>query len=246
MIPGRENKKNGEKKAIKLITLQTVLIGFVIVFAFFLFTLCTFFFLQMKKTTIVNNVSIEELFKQTNIECGYSCTQMCNGAELENCFSKCYERCNQESETKFNKGVFSHYLKPNAIQHVGLTVVNLTRATNFFVEMLGGVLVQGAGGDGWYGTTTEELLFQKEILEMKALNLTLKDKKIADLYDNGCDRLAATYVNFGSLQVELLDYRARTEELKRCSNLPFKHSSSSPSIKNNMHLTLLESKMMLI
>jgi hypothetical protein len=79
------------------------------------------------------------------------------------------------------------------------------------------------------------LLLQKELLDAKELNETMKQEMIANLASNGTDTLAARYINFGALQIELLDYRARLGS-GAGSDLPYYHHSSSPSIVNNMHV----------
>ena len=114
--------------------IQTILIALMILFFFIFFTsIIVILFFSLNKGGVI---SIGSLFRDTNVNCGYSCAQICLGSEMKECFDNCYRSCNSNGG-KFNKGVFSHYLQPNAVQHVGVTVSNLTRTTNFFVEMLG-------------------------------------------------------------------------------------------------------------
>eukprot|EP01098_Paradermamoeba_levis_P011132 TRINITY_DN4733_c0_g1_i1.p1 TRINITY_DN4733_c0_g1~~TRINITY_DN4733_c0_g1_i1.p1 ORF type:complete len:330 (-),score=88.88 TRINITY_DN4733_c0_g1_i1:42-1031(-) len=192
---------------------------------------------------VINLVITGLLFRKVNDEldlkgvtpsldiiCAQSCSSLC--LAKSNCFNPCYQSCLNPPATK---SVLGKFLKKDAIQHVGVTVSNLSRSVEFYTQILGGALVPGAGGDGWNGNDVLNLLFQKEMLDANQQNKTTPEMKIPDLGNNGSDTLAARYINFGSLQVELLDYRAK-EKFNTSSHLPFYHSSSSPSVVNNMHI----------
>ncbi len=84
------------------------------------------------------------------------------------------------------------------------TVANLTRSLDWYTAVLGGVEVQDAGGDGWMGDSVKQLLMQHELLQGSP-----KANFTAELQDGGTDQLDARYVNFGPLQVELLDYHSK-------------------------------------
>ena len=125
--------------------------------------------------------------------------------------------------------MLSPYLSLNAIQHVGVTVSNLTRSLEWYTKVLGGVEVQSAGGNGWEGNDVEQLLMQHEILQGSP-----KSDYTAQLQVGGADQLDARYVNFGPLQVELLDYHARNG-MEKDSNLPHFGTETAPSVAGNTH-----------
>merc|ERR1711998_599943 len=143
---------------------------------------------------------------------------------------KCYSTCSLS--TTIRTGVLSPYLSLNAIQHVGVTVSNLTRSLEWYTKVLGGVEVQSAGGNGWEGNDVEQLLMQHEILQGSP-----KSDYTAQLQVGGADQLDARYVNFGPLQVELLDYHARNG-MEKDSNLPHFGTETAPSVAGNTHFAL--------
>jgi len=168
-----------------------------------------------------------------DVICSYSCAKLCIGKSSSTCFNPCYEDCRNVPVNETSK--LGASLRRDAIHHVGITVSNLTRSTHFYTEMLGGVLVPNAGGNNWRGDVLQNLLFQKEMLDGLAANKTLQQEEVANLGDNGTDVLSVCYINFGALQVELLEYHPIDN---KSSHLPYQHQSSSPSIINNMHLSL--------
>lgn len=160
----------------------------------------------------------------TNTFCSNPCGLACYGAGDE-CFQSCYETCSLS--TTVRTGVLSPYLSLNAIQHVGVTVADLDRSVEWYTEVLGGVEVNSAGGNGWVGNDVEQLLMQHELLQGSP-----KSDFTAGLQDGGPDQLDARYVNFGPLQVELLDYHAQTGE-EGDSNLPHYGTETAPSVAGN-------------
>lgn len=170
-----------------------------------------------------------------DVACSVVCGRVCVGKGSA-CTSECVTACSKPPAAPPQPVGLSGFLALDAVQHAGITVANLSRATEFYTEVLGGVLVPNAGGDGWFGDSVEQLLFQVNILDAAAAGKTQEQAMIAQLQGDGVDRLAAVYVNFGAVQVELLDYRARNASVASRSHLPYRMPSTSPSIVPNAHV----------
>jgi catechol 2,3-dioxygenase-like lactoylglutathione lyase family enzyme len=127
------------------------------------------------------------------------------------------------------------WLKMSAIQHVGITTTNLTRSTDFYVNVMGGVEVISAGGEGWQGNDVYQLLMQQALLGGPEAA-----KWAANLSTGGTDTLSARYVTIGGLALELLDYHAVNKNADPNATDFFpKHSESNvaPSVAGNMHIS---------
>jgi len=222
--------KGGSKVSILFSGCICFLLLVIIVLLALVFALCTVIYIDFDRGDDDDCIIVPQ-----NAFCGYSCGQVCIGKPKAVCFDPCYKSCDDGANNN-SSAVLSDYFRRDFIHHVGLTVSNLTQSVDFYVNILGGVEVIGAGGDSWRGDDVFNLLFQKELLDSYATNKSLSDEKIANLATNGTDVLAARYINFGALQVELLDYRAY--EGTTGSSLPFYHNTSSPSVVNNMHICL--------
>eukprot|EP00823_Brevimastigomonas_motovehiculus_P002485 TRINITY_DN1511_c0_g1_i1.p1 TRINITY_DN1511_c0_g1~~TRINITY_DN1511_c0_g1_i1.p1 ORF type:complete len:331 (+),score=62.58 TRINITY_DN1511_c0_g1_i1:200-1192(+) len=158
-----------------------------------------------------------------DVICGMACGRVCLGKATDTCFAPCFDACQKPSPSV---GLLSSYLTKDAIQHVGITVSNLTRSVDFYTRFLGGVEVPGAGGEGWDGDDSYQLLMQHEILN------NMSD--IAQLQSAGCDTLSARYISFGALQIELLYYHARNAACQ--TQMPVFHKTTAPSVAQNMHV----------
>mmetsp|Transcript_28373 Transcript_28373/g.71245 ORF Transcript_28373/g.71245 Transcript_28373/m.71245 type:complete len:340 (+) Transcript_28373:125-1144(+) len=176
-----------------------------------------------------------------NVLCSYTCGKLCLG-KGESCFDLCYDPCTAPqppyplNTVGAGGTALGSFIRRDAIQHVGVTCSNLTRSREWYTEVLGGVLVPDAGGPDWKGDDVYNLLTQKEQLDAARSGETAQQEEIPQLQQNGSDVLAAVYVNFGALQVELLDYRARPGKEQQ-SKLPYYHHSSSPAVVTNMHIS---------
>lgn len=108
---------------------------------------------------------------------------------------------------------------------------------------MGGVMVTGAGGDGWKGDDVYQLLMQAALVRGgEAATFA------ANLSAAGPDVLNARYVAFDSMVIELLDYKseeARLQTVLAASDrrVPgpnafpkFSASNVAPSVAHNMHV----------
>mmetsp|Transcript_5281 Transcript_5281/g.5749 ORF Transcript_5281/g.5749 Transcript_5281/m.5749 type:complete len:342 (-) Transcript_5281:68-1093(-) len=172
-----------------------------------------------------------------NVICSYSCGQTCIGKGVPDCYKPCFDACVNPQSDKKSNSVLGGYIRRDAVHHVGVTVSNLTASVDFYTNILGGALVPEAGGDNWNGDDVLNLLFQENILQgrRKDPQATLEDLEVADLSTDGTDTLAARYISFGTLNIELLDYRAINKSANN-SHVPYTYEHTSPSIVPAMHI----------
>ena len=86
----------------------------------------------------------------SNSACVNLCSPVCAGFSGAGCFAGCFKACNNTATATFARpAVLGTWLAPDAIQHVGVTTSNLSRSVRFYTEIMGGVEVVSAGGDGW-------------------------------------------------------------------------------------------------
>ena len=124
--------------------------------------------------------------------------------EKENvCFGNCYKGCTEGVKNLVRPGSLGDWILPQAIQHVGVTTSNLTKSVAFYTNVMGGVEVLNAGGDGWKGDDVYQLLMQAALVRGGAA-----ESFAADLSASGSSSLDARYVSFGSMIIELLDYHS--------------------------------------
>ncbi|WP_244887744.1 nuclear transport factor 2 family protein [Anabaena cylindrica] len=100
-------------------------------------------------------------------------------------------------------GSLGHYLQ--GLQHVGITVSDMTKALEFYIEVLGGKLA--IGGDGFIGDELHNLLFQKEDLEAWKQGINPKSLGVPDIRDGSQEALDVRFISFGNTCVELIHFR---------------------------------------
>ncbi|NJK59702.1 MAG: bleomycin resistance protein [Oscillatoriales cyanobacterium SM2_1_8] len=86
----------------------------------------------------------------------------------------------------------------HGIQHIGITVENLPKSLEFYLEVLGGQLV--VGETNLTGDTIQNTLFQAEELAGDATIPNLRD---------GIPGLDVRFISFGNAVVELIHFRDR-------------------------------------
>ena len=116
-----------------------------------------------------------------------------------------------------------------------MTTSNLTKSLLFYTQVLGGVAVDSGGYNLGDSDTFYYLLFQKELLELKK-GQEPYENQIPDIKKGGVDTFDAVYVNFGALQVELLDYHAKPGMENETHTHFYHKTSTSPAIVRNMHI----------
>lgn len=176
----------------------------------------------------------------TNTACATQCAPLCVVESDSSCFKGCYHSCDAHMQF-VRPAALSEWILPNAIQHTGITTSNLTRSYLFYTEILGGVEVLNAGGDGWKGDSVYQLLMQKALLAGSPAS-----QYAANLSTAGSESLSARYVSFGSMVIELLDYftasEVRLQERLNGGQADGKFpkwspSNVAPSVVGNMHLS---------
>jgi catechol 2,3-dioxygenase-like lactoylglutathione lyase family enzyme len=106
------------------------------------------------------------------------------------------------TETKAARPGLGHRL--SGIHHVGVTVDDLTKSLEFYVEVLGGRLA--LSGDGFAGETLHQTLFQRECLDAAEHGTPARSLGVAAVGD-GTESLDVRLISFGSTLVELLHFR---------------------------------------
>ena len=180
--------------------------------------------------------------------CTHLCEPVCS-SNNRTCVEACAERCHG-AKNRTRPGLLSPWITfTGAIQHVGVTTSDLHRSVLFYTQVMGGVEVKFAGGDGWKGDDVYQLLMQAALLRGGIVS-----EFAANLSTAGSEVLDARYVAFDNVVMELLDYRSEEARLQRAlahSNVStFQHhrqgtpsfpmrspSTVAPSVVGNMHIS---------
>ncbi|MEB3310934.1 MAG: AtaL-like protein [Snowella sp.] len=109
----------------------------------------------------------------------------------------------QLSTSTATKSSLGKYLQ--GVQHFGITVNDLDKALEFYIEVLGGRLA--IGGDGFIGDELHNLLFQKEDLEAAQQHINPRNIGIPSIRDGSQDALDVRFISFGNTCVELIHFR---------------------------------------
>jgi len=107
------------------------------------------------------------------------------------------------SENSQNPKGLGHYLQ--GVQHVGITVDDMAKSLEFYIDLLGGKLA--IAGDGFVGEVLHNTLFQKEEIEAYAQGINPRRLGIPDLKDGSKDALDVRFVSFGNTVLELIHFR---------------------------------------
>lgn len=100
------------------------------------------------------------------------------------------------------------------VQHVGVTVDDMKKSLEFYIEVLGGRLA--IAGSGFYGPVLHNTLFQVEDIEAHAHNSSPRSYGVPDLRDGTKDAIDVCFISFGNTCVELIHFR----EVNRDVNAP--------------------------
>eukprot|EP00936_MAST-01D_sp_MAST-1D-sp1_P002804 g2804.t1 len=167
----------------------------------------------------------------TNLMCASECSSVClANNDHGSCYATCYASCVSRYSVE-RPSVLGPYLELKAVQHVGLTTSNLSRSVAFYTEVVGGVEVLDAGGPGWRGDDVYQLLMAHELWRGPPYSLYA-----ANLSTDGPYALDARYINFGPLQLELLDY-GPVDASMQGARFPLFPNTTAPSVATNMHIS---------
>jgi catechol 2,3-dioxygenase-like lactoylglutathione lyase family enzyme len=92
----------------------------------------------------------------------------------------------------------------SGVHHVGVTVDDLAKSTEFYVDVLGGKLA--LSGDGFAGEALHHTLFQRECLDAAEKGVAPRSLGVAAVKD-GAEKLDVRLISFGQTMVELLHFR---------------------------------------
>src|SRR5262245_24371497 len=124
-------------------------------------------------------------------------------------------------------------LRLQGVQHFGLTVQNMERASEFYTEVLGGTKVFFHGdfqGDGVQNT----LLADQEI-RANELNVSPETLGVPDLR-NGKQRLDVRFIQFDNVVIELLQYRNADQPMGGPNSFAEPLQHMSPAFPRMMHI----------
>jgi catechol 2,3-dioxygenase-like lactoylglutathione lyase family enzyme len=96
-----------------------------------------------------------------------------------------------------------HYLQ--GIQHFGITVDNMEKSIEFYIEVLGGKVA--IAGDGFIGEFLHNNLFQKEELDALSQGIDSRRLGVPDIRDGNKESLDVRFVSFGNTVLELIHFR---------------------------------------
>ncbi len=106
------------------------------------------------------------------------------------------------SDTPTRQSSLGHFLQ--GIQHFGITVDDLDKSLEFYIDVLGGKLA--IGGDGFVGEIIQNTCFQQEIIDAIAQNFDPIRLGVPNLAD-GIHALDVRFVSFGNTVLELIHFR---------------------------------------
>lgn len=135
------------------------------------------------------------------------------------------------AEQNEGKSGLGHLLQ--GVQHIGVTVENMAKSMEFYIDVLGGKEV--VEEPGLIGDTMQNTLFQKEELDAISQGVDPKALGIPNLRD-GVEALDVRFISFGNTVIELIHFRDATLD-------PLTAPSSVPTIPshaahvNSMHLS---------
>jgi limonene-1,2-epoxide hydrolase/catechol 2,3-dioxygenase-like lactoylglutathione lyase family enzyme len=110
---------------------------------------------------------------------------------------------NSKQNQQNGKSGLGHYLQ--GVQHFGLTVYDMPKSLEFYLEVLGGKVAMG--GNGFYGESLHNLLFQKEEVEAIAKGIDPKSVGVANIRDGSDMALDVRFISFGNTVVEIIHFR---------------------------------------
>ena len=91
------------------------------------------------------------------------------------------------------------------VQHVGVTVDDMAKSLEFYIEVLGGKLA--IKGEGFYGDVLYNTLFQKEELEARERDVSARSLGVPEIRTGQHEALDVVFISFGNVAVELLHFR---------------------------------------
>jgi len=91
------------------------------------------------------------------------------------------------------------------VQHVGVTVDDMKKSLEFYIEVLGGKL--SIAGTGFYGPVLHNTLFQIEEIDAFAHSSSPRSYGVPDLRDGSRESLDVCFISFGNTCVELIHFR---------------------------------------
>lgn len=133
--------------------------------------------------------------------------------------------------TERNKGPLGARLQ--GVQHFGVTVQNMSRAFEFYTEVLGGTEIMRDGD--FQGERIHNTLLTDQDIEARVRNVDPQTLGIPDLR-GGAQRLDVRFVQFDNVVIELLQYRNATQPAGGGGTFAEPLDHMSPAFPRMMHI----------
>ncbi|MFB2922006.1 MULTISPECIES: nuclear transport factor 2 family protein [Aerosakkonema] len=101
------------------------------------------------------------------------------------------------------KSGLGHYLQ--GVQHFGITVDDMAKTMEFYIDVLGGKVA--LLGNGFIGPVLQNNLFQKEQIEAIERNVDPRSLGVPDLVDGSKESLDVRFISFGNTVLEVIHFR---------------------------------------
>jgi catechol 2,3-dioxygenase-like lactoylglutathione lyase family enzyme len=108
------------------------------------------------------------------------------------------QRLDQQTSTGLGR-----YLQ--GVQHVGVTVDDMAKSLEFYIDILGGKLA--IKGEGFIGDVLYNTLFQKEELDAKERGIEPRSLGVPEIRTGQHEALDVVFISFGNIVLELLHFR---------------------------------------
>jgi ketosteroid isomerase-like protein/catechol 2,3-dioxygenase-like lactoylglutathione lyase family enzyme len=138
---------------------------------------------------------------------------------------------NGKQNKQNGKSGLGHYLQ--GVQHFGITVYDMPKSLEFYLEVLGGKVA--IGGNGFYGEALHNLMFQKEEVEAIEKGINPKSLGVANIRDGSDMSLDVRFISFGNTVVEVIHFR--DAKLTFAAPNAFEKIPSSVGYTNAPHLS---------
>jgi catechol 2,3-dioxygenase-like lactoylglutathione lyase family enzyme len=100
------------------------------------------------------------------------------------------------------------------VQHVGVTVDDMAKSLEFYIEVLGGQLA--VAGNGFSGDVLQNTLFQKEEFDANERGVDPRSLAVPEIRTGTNEALDVVFISFGNTCLELLHFR----DAKKDANAP--------------------------
>jgi catechol 2,3-dioxygenase-like lactoylglutathione lyase family enzyme len=113
-----------------------------------------------------------------------------------------HDTASQRLDQPISTGV-GRYLQ--GVQHIGVTVDDMAKSLEFYIDVLGGKLA--IQGNGFYSDVLHNTLFQKEELDARERDVSPRSLGVPEIRTGQNEALDVVFISFGNTVLELLHFR---------------------------------------